>query len=140
MIVYTQGSFDIIHSGHMNLLAKCRLLAGSDGKVIVATLSDEAYEKYRGYIPAKPYIERARLLMDCKYVDLVIESDNENTKEEIERYKADIVVVGSDWAAKNIYKQYKMSEEELNKKLVFHLYTTGITSTMIKERISKGKC
>lgn len=139
MIIYTQGSFDIIHSGHMNLLRKCRLIAGKDGKVVVSVLSDRSYTKYRGYIPAKPFTERKRLIEDCKYVDEVIEGDNEKTKDEIKKCNADLVVVGSDWATKNIYKQYDMDEETLNEKLVYHPYTTGITSSMIKERIKNGK-
>src|SRR5689334_19893850 len=108
MKIYTQGSFDIIHSGHMNILSKCRKLAGKDGKVVVALLSDEAYEKYRGHKPAKDFSERANILVSLKYVDEVIESDNENTKEDIEKIKPDLVVVGSDWASKDIYTQYHM--------------------------------
>lgn len=138
MIVYTQGSFDIIHSGHINLFKKCRLLAG-DGKVVVAVLSDKSYEKYRGYRPAKPFSERKKLLEEFKTVDEVIESDNEKTGEEIKRIKPDVVVVGSDWASKDIYKQYRMSRDELNPLLVYQPYTTTITSTMIKERIKNDR-
>lgn len=137
MIIYTQGSFDILHSGHINLFKKCRLLAG-DGEVVVACLSDKAYEKYRGYPPAKPFSERKALLESSKYIDRVIESDPEKTKEEIKRVKPDVVVVGSDWASKDIYKQYHMTKEELGPLLVYQPYTTEITSTMIKERIING--
>ena len=137
MRVYTQGSFDILHSGHINLFKKCRLLAG-DGEVIAACLSDDSYEKYRGYKPAKPFTERKCLLESCKYVDRVIESDPEKTKDEIKKIKPDIVVVGSDWASKDIYKQYHMKKEELAPMLVYQPYTTEITSTMIKERIING--
>jgi glycerol-3-phosphate cytidylyltransferase len=134
MKIYTQGSFDIIHSGHINLFKKCRLLAG-DGKVVVALLSDSSYEKYRGYKSAKPFSERKAVLESCRYIDEVIESDNEKTAEEIKRVNPDIVVVGSDWASKDIYKQYRMKRKELNPLLVYQPYTTEITSTMIKERI-----
>jgi glycerol-3-phosphate cytidylyltransferase len=137
MRVYTQGSFDIMHSGHINLFKKCRLLAG-DGEVVAACLSDKAYEKYRGYPAAKPFSERKGLLEACKYVDRVIESDPEKTAEEIGRVKPDIVIVGSDWASKDIYKQYRMTKAELAPMLVYQPYTTEITSTMIKERIING--
>ena len=137
MRVYTQGSFDILHSGHINLFKKCRLLAG-DGEVVVACLTDEAYEKYRGYIPAKPFKERKALLETSRYIDRVIPSDPNKTKEEIAAVKPDLVVVGSDWASKDIYKQYHMTKEELAPMLVYQPYTTEITSTMIKERIKNG--
>ena len=137
MKVYTQGSFDIVHSGHINLFKKCRLLAG-DGEVVVALLSDKSYEKYRGYKPAKPFNERRVLLESCKYIDRVIESDNEKTKEDIKKINPDIIIVGSDWVSKDIYSQYRITKEELNPKLVYQPYTAGITSTEIKERIKGG--
>lgn len=135
MTVYCQGSFDIIHSGHMNLLKKCRKLAGDGGKVIIALLTDRAYEKYRGYKPAKPFSERLAVLEAIKYVDKVIASNNEDTRAEIIHQGVDLIVVGTDWAGKDIYTQYRMNKEELNPLLIFHPYTTEITSTQIKERI-----
>jgi glycerol-3-phosphate cytidylyltransferase len=137
MRVYTQGSFDILHSGHINLFKKCRLLAG-DGEVVVAVLSDKSYEKYRGYKAAKSFNERKGLLEACKYIDQVIESDPEKTRDEIDQVKPDIVIVGSDWASKDIYKQYHMKKKELAPILVYQPYTTEITTTMIKERIVHG--
>lgn len=134
-VVYTQGSFDLLHSGHINILKKCRKLAGKDGKVIVAVLSDKSYEKYRKYAPAKSFRDRKALIESMVYVDEVIESDNTRTKQEIKKYKPDIVVVGSDWASKDIYRQYKMDRRDLDPLLVFHPYTPDVTSTAIKERI-----
>ena len=138
MIVYTQGSFDILHSGHINLFKKCRKFAGKDWTVIAAILSDKSYKKYRGYRPAKPFNERKCLLESCKYVDMVVESDNTKTRQEIKKYKPDIVIVGSDWASKDIYAQYRMKKEDLNPLLVYQPYTDNITSTQIKERIKNG--
>jgi len=138
MIIYTQGSFDILHSGHMNLLSKCRKLAG-DGKVIVALLSDASYTKYRGYPPALGYEERRRLLESVKYVDEVWETDHTDTKSQIEKLKPDFVVIGSDWVAKDLYTQYRMTPEELDPILIYFPYTKGITTTLIKERIKNGQ-
>jgi glycerol-3-phosphate cytidylyltransferase len=137
MTVYTQGSFDILHSGHINILKKCRKLAGKDGKVIVAVLGDKAYEKYRKYPPAKLFKDRKALLESIVYVDEVIESDNMRTKQEIRKIRPDLVVVGTDWAAKDIYKQYHMKREELDPILVFSPYTPDVSSTAIKERMKK---
>lgn len=139
MIVYTQGSFDILHSGHINLLRKCRKLAGAEGKVIVAVLSDKAYKKYRGHRSAKDFSERSKLLESMKYVDLVIKSDNEETEKEIKRYQVDLIVVGTDWVGKDLANQYHMKTEDLNPLLVYTPYTIGVTSTQIKERIKNDR-
>ncbi len=134
MIVYTQGSFDLLHVGHINLLRRCKELSNDDD-VYVALLNDNAYELYRGYKPAIPFKQRKVLLESCKYVDYVIESDNLNTKEEVESCKADIIVVGSDWATKDLAKQYGVSKEWLFKRLVYIPYTEDVSSTSIKNKL-----
>jgi glycerol-3-phosphate cytidylyltransferase len=134
MIVYTQGSFDLLHVGHINLLRRCRELSNDD-TVFVALLNDEAYELYRGYKPAIPFEQRKILLESCKYVDYVIESNNLNTKEEVEKCDADIIVVGSDWASKDLAKQYGVSKEWLFEKLVYVPYTEDVSSTSIKNKL-----
>lgn len=135
MIVYTQGSFDILHKGHINLLKKCRKLAGKKGIVYASVLTDKAYKKYRKYNPTKTFQERIMEILATELVDIVVHGDNTKTKQEIKTVEADIVVLGTDWAVKNIYKQYRMTKKELDPLLVFHPYTQGISSTLIKERM-----
>ena len=134
-IIYSQGSFDITHSGHINILKKCRKLAGDGGKVIIALVTDRAYVKYRGYKPAKKFVERKAILESFKYVDEVIPVDPPKTGEQIKKLNPDWVVIGSDWVSKNLYQQYNMKPEELDPILLYVPYTTKISSTMIKERI-----
>lgn len=132
--IYTQGSFDLFHRGHVKLLKSCATL----GEVTVSLLSDHAYETYRGYAPAIPFVDRKAVLESCRYVKHVFEGDNTKTAEELERIKPDIVVVGSDWAKKDIYKQWGVSQEWLDEReilLVYFPYTEGISSTDIKKRL-----
>ena len=93
MIVYTQGTFDLFHYGHANILQKCKKMAGEFGLVIVGLLIDGAIEKYKGKKPIMNFEERSKTLESCKYVDIVVPSDNEKTKEEIIACKPDFVVV-----------------------------------------------
>lgn len=134
-VIYSQGSFDITHSGHINILRKCRKLAGEGGTVIIALVTDKAYKVYRGYEPAKSYEERKTILESFTYVDQVVPINPPKTRQQIKKIKPDWVVIGSDWASKNLYKQYNMKPEELDPILLYVPYTTKISSTMIKERI-----
>lgn len=139
MRVFSQGSFDLLHSGHIKLLRRCKQLAGQD-EVIVSLLTDEAYESYRGEAPVIPYEQRKLLLQSLRFVDRVIPGDNRNTEKEILAVSPDIVAVGSDWAAKDIYAQYGLSQEwfdERNILLLFFPYTKQISSTDIKKRLCK---
>ena len=136
--VYSQGSFDILHKGHINLLKKCKKLAGNNGSVVVSLLSDASYEKYRGYKPTVPFESRKAVLESLKFVDKVIEGDNTNTRMELISEMPDFIVVGSDWATKDIYLQYDLSPEwfeENNITLLFFPYTKDVSSTQLKKGV-----
>ena len=136
MRIYTQGSFDLLHSGHLKLLRSCARF----GDVFVSLLSDEAYEAYRGHPPVMPFNERRQILKALSCVDQVIEGDNRETKQELRRLWPDIVAVGSVWAKKDIYAQYGVTQQWLEEQdilLVYFPYTEGISSTDIKKRICK---
>lgn len=138
-IVYTQGTFDLFHSGHVNLLRRCSDLGDI---VYVSLLSDACIEEYRGKKPIMSFDERKSVLESCKYVSHVFEGNNKKTKEEInelintyEDAETFYVVIGSDWAKKDIYTQYNVDKTWLDQYLIYLPYTDFISSTEIKERI-----
>jgi cytidyltransferase-like protein len=47
-IVYTGGTFDLFHSGHVNLLMRCKEIAGLEGKVVVGLNSDAFVQRFKG--------------------------------------------------------------------------------------------
>jgi glycerol-3-phosphate cytidylyltransferase len=134
MIAYVQGTFDLFHTGHVRLLKKCKNIADI---VIVALLSDEAITDYRGKAPIITFNDRKEVLESCKYVSKVIMSDHKQTKQEILSIHPDFVVVGSDWAKKDIYKQYNCDRDFLDQYLVYFPYTPHISSTSIKKSINE---
>jgi len=136
-IIYVQGSLDLLHSGHIKLLERAKTLGDY---LIVSVLSDECYKTYRGYAPIMPFTERKAVIEALGCVDLVIKGDNTRTEVELLQYNPDIVVVGSDWAKKDIYKQYNLSSEWFDDNdimLVFLPYTENISSTKLRKRVCK---
>lgn len=135
--VYTGGSFDIPHPGHYRLLERCAQI----GRVVVALNTDEFYEEYRGYPPVMSFAERRDVLLACRWVDEVIPNlGGADSKISIEIVKPDYVVIGSDWAKKDYYKQMGFDQDWLDARgigLVYVPYTAGISSTDLKKRISK---
>ena len=71
-IVYSGGTFDLIHSGHIRFLRACRRIAGDEGQVVLALNTDEFVETYKGKAPVMTYDERKTVLLACKYVDDVV--------------------------------------------------------------------
>jgi len=138
--VYTGGTFDLFHVGHLNLLKRCHEIAGWTGQVIVSLNTDEFVYKYKGKNPVIPYEDRKAILESCKYVDLVMENyGQEDSKQSILLAQLiDVIAIGSDWARKDYYKQMNFDQDWLDSQrisLIYIPYTSGISSTKIKEKI-----
>lgn len=141
MIVYTGGTFDILHFGHINFLKRCKEIAGIDGKVIVSLNPDEFIAKYKGHPPIMTYGERKQSLEQVPYVDEVVKNEGgADSKIAIEKIMPDVIVIGSDWARKDYYKQMQFTQDWLDEKLIslcYVPYTKGISTTEIKKRLSE---
>lgn len=141
LTVYTGGSFDLFHSGHVAFLKRCKELAGEDGLVAVSLNTDEFILAYKGKGLVMNYEERKAVLRGCRYVDLVIPNwAGADSKPAIEHINPDLVVIGSDWARRDYYSQMGFTQDWLDERgigLVYIPYTQGISSTEIKSRLAK---
>lgn len=139
LTVYTGGTFDLFHSGHVNLLKRCKEIAGSNGRVVVSLNKDEFIKEYKGMPPVCSEIERMSVLLSCRYVDDVIFNiGGKDSKISIEIIKPDYIVIGSDWAKKDYYSQMSFTQEWLDERgigLVYVPYTKDISSSDIKRRM-----
>jgi glycerol-3-phosphate cytidylyltransferase len=134
--IYTGGTFDLIHSGHVNFLAKCAQL----GSVTVALNTDEFIEAYKGKPPVMTYDERYAVLSEFRSVARVIPNiGGVDSKPSILEAKPDIIAIGSDWARKDYYKQMQFDQNWLDENgisLLYIPYTDGISTTELKRRIA----
>lgn len=106
MIVYTGGTFDLIHPGHVHLLSECRRLAGADGTVWVALNRDAFIQRYKQREPIMRFDDRKTVLESIRYVDHVIPNfDDEDSRTAIELVKPNVIVVGEDWKTRDYHAQ-----------------------------------
>lgn len=99
-IVFTNGCFDIIHRGHIELLEFCSTLGD---KVIVGLNSDKSVRLLKGQNrPINNQNDRKMLLEAIKYVDNVIVFEEETPYNLICKIKPDIIVKGGDYKAKDV--------------------------------------
>ena len=135
--VYTGGTFDLFHAGHVKFLERCRQF----GKVTVALNTDEFIATYKGKPPVMSYQERAEVLLACRFVhDVVPNFDGADSRTAIEWVEPDLIVIGSDWAVRDYHKQMGFDQAWLDQRgigLCYLPYTQGVSSTDIKARISK---
>ena len=134
--IYTGGTFDLFHRGHVNFLRQCKEIGNY---VVVSLNTDDFIERYKGKPPIMTYDERREVLLSCRYVDEVIpNTDGEDSKPTILTVQPQFLVIGSDWAKKDYYKQMNFTQKwlyENNIILIYIPYTENISTTLIKEKL-----
>jgi glycerol-3-phosphate cytidylyltransferase len=137
-ILYTGGTFDLFHFGHVNFLRQCYRICKN---VIVSLNTDDFVCKYKSS-PIMTYKEREQSLLGCKYVSKIIpNTGGSDSKPAILSVKPNIIAIGDDWCHKNYYEQMDFTQDWLDKNkivLIYIPYTKGISTTEIKNRIKDG--
>lgn len=99
--VFVNGTFDVLHLGHLALLNYAKSLGD---KLFVAIDSDERVRQLKG--PTRPVYDayqRKVMLLNLKAVDEVeIFSSDEELEMWIKQINPTIMVVGSDWRNKTV--------------------------------------
>lgn len=99
-IVFTNGCFDLLHPGHVDLLARARALGGL---LVVGLNSDASVRGLKG--PARPVVpwrDRALVLAGLSSVDYVTGFDEPTPLRLIEAVLPDVLVKGGDWPVESI--------------------------------------
>ncbi len=97
--VFTNGCFDILHKGHVELLAYCKSL----GRVTVGLNGDDSVKRLKGLSrPMNNECDRKRILEALRYVDEVVIFEEDTPYELIRRLKPDFIVKGGDYRAHEV--------------------------------------
>jgi|TARA_R110000824_G_scaffold285090_2_gene473264 D-beta-D-heptose 7-phosphate kinase/D-beta-D-heptose 1-phosphate adenosyltransferase len=99
-VIFTNGCFDILHRGHVELLNYCKQIGG---KVVVAINSDASIKRLKG--ESRPFYsqeDRKFMLESCKYVDEVIVFGEDTPYRLINEIKPDIIVKGGDYKKQEV--------------------------------------
>jgi D-sedoheptulose 7-phosphate isomerase len=99
-IVFTNGCFDILHAGHVDLLARAKALGT---KLIVGINSDESVRSIKGHgRPINDQDTRAEVLKSLRFVDDVLIFDELTPESLIKEIQPDVLVKGGDWKESEI--------------------------------------
>ena len=105
-IVWCNGTFDILHPGHIELF---KVGASLGKKLIVATDTDEKIRKDKGaFKPVNNLCDRISMLQAIKYIDEVVYfNDRKELEGLIKLYMPDILLLGDDWKGGDVVgKEY----------------------------------
>jgi len=140
MTVYTVGTFDLLHIGHLDLLEYCKTLGD---KFVVGVASDEVVASYKRNVPVIPLEQRMRMLKALKCVDDVVSYDKLEYMTNCKEVDADIFVIGEDWGDKPHNLAVEKYLKSKGKKIVQVSYNPQTSSTKIKQNVidqtHKGK-
>jgi len=124
MRIWSNGCYDSLHPGHIDLLKYAKSLGG---ELIVGIDSDEKVKRDKGQ--NRPYYcqeDRKKMLISLKFVDEVLIFNSTEELEDLIRIKSpDIMVIGSD------YKDKPVVGSKYAKKVVFFDRIPGYSTTNI---------
>jgi glycerol-3-phosphate cytidylyltransferase len=123
--VLTYGTFDVLHAGHIRLLARAKAL----GDRLIVGLSTDAFNALKQKSSLLDFDNRRIVLEAVRYVDLVFPEGNWDQKlDDVHRHGVDVFVMGDDWEGK-----FDFLKPECE--VVYLPRTENISSTLIREEL-----
>jgi D-beta-D-heptose 7-phosphate kinase/D-beta-D-heptose 1-phosphate adenosyltransferase len=136
MKVFTNGCFDLLHVGHIELLKYAKSLGDY---LVVGINSDNSVKKLKGSSrPINNELTRKIILESIKYVDEVIVFDEDTPIEIIKKIQPNIIVKGGDYKKENVVG-YKFETIGLLEVKIFN-YIENNSTSLIVERIKNDLC
>ena len=132
MIVYTVGTFDLLHVGHIALLNHCKSL----GNILaVGVASDAVVKMYKPNIPVVPLDQRVEMLQSLSCVDIVRPYHKLEYISGCKAVNVDIFVIGEDWGIEQHNLDVNNYIKKIGKKITQVSYNSRTSSTKIKEMV-----
>jgi D-beta-D-heptose 7-phosphate kinase/D-beta-D-heptose 1-phosphate adenosyltransferase len=129
-VVFTNGCFDILHKGHIELLKFCKSLGNT---VVVGVNSDKSVKRLKGESrPINSQEDRRDILKAIRYVDHVFVFEEDTPYNLIKKTQPDIIVKGGD------YKKQDVIGADLCEVIIFD-YLDGYSTTETVQCIISGR-
>ena len=133
-IGYPQGTFDMFHIGHLNLLHQASALCDS---LIVGVNSDGLVNEYKQKQPVVNEHDRAAIISELRCVDRVVLCDTLSKTDAWQRLHFDAVFIGSDWKGNERWTQTERDLQPLGAEVVYLQHTEGVSSSLLREKEDK---
>lgn len=136
VLVYTVGTFDLLHVGHLSLLEQCSKLGDT---LAVGVASDSVVNSYKPNTPIVPLDQRQEMLKALSCVDIVRPYYELEYVSACVELDVDVFVVGEDWGSNphNLDVEHYLTAR--GKKIVKLVYNLRTSSTSIKNDVRAQK-
>lgn len=131
-IGYTQGTYDLFHVGHLNLLNNAKMQCDY---LVVGVNSDELVREYKNKITNIREEDRAKIVYSIKGVDKVIiaKTLDKNIMHDIINF--DAIFIGDDWKGNPRWEKTQVELSKIGVDVVYLPHTNGISTTEIIRKI-----
>ena len=130
-IGYTQGTYDMFHIGHLNLIKNA---SNECEKLIVGVNSDQLVWQYKQKRPVINENERAEIIKALRYVDEVVICDTLKKTDMWNKVHFDAIFIGDDWKGNARWAQTEKDLAPLGADVVYLKHTDGISSTLLRTK------
>lgn len=131
MLIYTVGTWDLLHVGHLAILQYCKTLGNT---VAVGVASDEVVASYKKNVPVVPLEQRMEMLKALRCVDIVRPYYDLEYTSACKELDVDIFVIGEDWGKAPHNLEVESFLNATGKSIVQVTYHPQTSSTKIKEK------
>src|SRR5699024_561561 len=126
--VITYGTFDLIHTGHINILRRAK----EYGDYLIVAISSDEFNALKGKKAYYSFEQRKAILEAIRYVDEVIAEDTwEQKTDDVKKHDVDVFVMGDDWEG-----DFDFLKEHCE--VVYLPRTVGISTTQIKKDLNSN--
>ncbi len=131
MLIYTVGTWDLLHVGHLALLQHCKTLGNT---VAVGVASDDVVASYKKNVPVIPLEQRMEMLKALRCVDIVRPYYELEYISACKELDVNIFVIGEDWGIAPHNIDVESFLESAGKSVIQVSYHPQTSSTKIKEK------
>ncbi len=131
MLVYTVGTWDLLHVGHLALLQHCKLLGDT---IAVGVAADEVVASYKPHVPVVPLEQRMEMLRALRCVDIVRPYYELEYASACKELDVDVFVIGEDWGKQPHNIEVESFLKAGGKSIIQVSYHSATSSTKIKQR------
>ncbi len=130
-IGYTQGTYDMFHIGHLNLLRQAKEQCE---KLIVGINSDQLVQEYKSKTPVVNEYDRMEIVKELRCVDDVVLCDTLKKTTIWEKVHFDAIFIGDDWKGNARWAQTERDLAPLGADVVYLKHTDGISSSLLRTK------
>ena len=139
-IGYTQGTYDMFHIGHLNLINAAKKQCDY---LIVGVNANSLVEQYKHKTPVIDEKERLQIISNLKAVDDCFLVDTLDKLTVWKKHPFNAIFIGDDWKGNARWKETEIQLGKVGSQVVYLPYTAGISSSklsdFIKQKLAEDK-